>query len=327
MKIERVILENFRSYKDRTEISFSDFTALIGKNEAGKSSVLDALEYFFEGSKPDRGDANKDGNPRQVRIGVVFRKLPEELTLDRGAQSTLAAEHLLNADGELEIIKVFNLDAQRPGAPKVFAHAVHPNREEIKGLILKNNTELKNIVREYGLEANCNLTENPSMRQAIYAHFDDLGLVTQEVPLSDDNGKAIWEAIRSRLPVFTLFRSDRPSNDQDSEVQDPMKAAISKALSEIQQELNDITDEVRKRVVETAERTLDQMRSAYPDVTRSLTPEFRPPSWQNVFKIDLESDDGVPLNKRGSGVRRLILLSFFQAEAEKRQSSQRTRSR
>lgn len=42
-----------------------------------------------------------------------------------------------------------------------------------------------------------------------------------------------------------------------------------------------------------------------------------------MFKLELESDDQVPLNKRGSGVRRLILLSFFQAEAarlrEKRQ--------
>ena len=49
MKIKKIILENFRRYKERTEIPLSDLTAFIGKNEAGKSSILEALDIFFDG--------------------------------------------------------------------------------------------------------------------------------------------------------------------------------------------------------------------------------------------------------------------------------------
>lgn len=319
LRIKKVILENFRGYQVRTEVPLEQFTALIGRNDAGKSTILEALDYFFENSKPDQGDASIGGDAQKVLIGVVFDRLPAELTLDRGARSTLAAEHLLNEDGDLEIHKIFSLAAQRPSAPKVFARAVHPSEDKIKSLLQKNNTDLKALVKEMGLQDACNLNENPSMRQAIYQSMKgNLLLAVQDVPLNDDNGKAVWGAIQARLPLYSLFRSDRASSDQDPEVQNPMKAAIQKALADMQEDLAEVVEKVREKAEDTAKRTLEQLQAAYPDLANSLTPQFRSPSWANIFKVDLESDDGIPLNKRGSGVRRLILMSFFQAEAEKK---------
>lgn len=318
MKIEKLILENFRGYQTRTEILFNQFTALIGKNDAGKSSVLEALDIFFENSKPDQGDACIYSERGETRIGVVFNSVPSEMNLDRGARSSLKAEYLLNTDGNFEIHKIYNLNVQRPTSPKIFAVCNHPKNKSIEGLLQKNNAQLKQLVRERNLTENCNLNENPSMRQAIYNAVDNLELETSEIPLNDENGKAVWAALQTRLPMYALFRSDRASSDQDPEVQNPMKAAVHKALSELQDELKKVTEEVHKRVEETANRTMEQLQSTYPDLAKSLTPQFKAPSWQNVFKVDLESDDGVPLNKRGSGVRRLVLMSFFQAEAEKK---------
>ncbi len=319
LRIKGIILENFRGYKARTHVTLEQFTALIGRNDAGKSTILEALDYFFENSKPDHGDASIEGDAKQVLIGVVFDRLPSELTLDRGARSTLETEHLLNQDGDLEIHKIFNLAVQRPGAAKVFARAVHPTEEKVQGLLQKNNTALKALVKEMGLQDDCNLNENPSMRQAVYKSVGgNLLLELQNVPLNDDNGKAVWGAIQARLPLYALFRSDRASSDQDPEVQNPMKAAVHKALADIQDDLAEVVEKVRVRAEDTAKRTLEQLQAAYPDLANSLTPQFRSPSWANMFKVDLESDDGVPLNKRGSGVRRLILMSFFQAEAEKK---------
>lgn len=40
----------------------------------------------------------------------------------------------------------------------------------------------------------------------------------------------------------------------------------------------------------------------------------------------MDTDDGIPLNKRGSGVRRLVLVSFFKAEAERRLRTGTSRS-
>ena len=322
MFIKRAILENFRCYRRRTEVPVSRFTTFIGKNDVGKSTILEALDIFLEGGviKVESSDASVGGDARNVQIGVVFGDVPPQLDLDRGAQTTLGAEYLLNADGDLEIYKTFDLSGQRPKLPQIHARAIHPILGGIDNLLQKSVTDLREIVRERGLENKCNQTENPSMRQAIYESVDDLNLTEQDVPLGEQGGKAVWTALQKSLPIFALFRSDRPSTDQDAEVQDPMKVAIQQALQEQSDELEGVVTEVQKSVEETANRTLEQLRKTYPELASTLTPVFRKLPWQNLFKLDLESDSGIPVNKRGSGVRRLILISFFQAEANRRQA-------
>lgn len=320
MRLTAVILQNFRRYRQRTVIPIDGLTAFIGRNDAGKSTILEALDIFFEGDtvKIDPGDASVGGESANVRIGAIFSDLPEALDLDAGAQTTLAAERLLNPDGNLEIFKVYNCSVQsKVPTPKVFARAMHPTADGVVDLLQKKNVDLKKSVKDAGVEANCQQNNNPSMRQALYNSAGDLALAEKEVPLNDADAKNIWEAIKRKLPVYALFKSDRASSDQDPEVQNPMKLAIQKALADINAELEDIASKVEAKAEETARRTLDQMQAAYPDMELAsvLKPMFRKPSWGSVFKLDLESDDGIPLNKRGSGVRRMVLLSFFQAEA------------
>ena len=50
MKINTVKIKNFRSYKDEINIEFGDLTAFVGKNDIGKSTVLEALDIFFNDS-------------------------------------------------------------------------------------------------------------------------------------------------------------------------------------------------------------------------------------------------------------------------------------
>src|SRR5690554_5840322 len=63
-----------------------------------------------------------------------------------------------------------------------------------------------------------------------------------------------------------------------------------------------------------------------PEIADSLNPVI-PPSdslkWNDVFKkVSIAGDEDIPINKRGSGVKRLILLNFFRAEAERRKLEQ-----
>lgn len=50
MKINKIILNNFRAFK-YAEINIDDFNCIIGKNDAGKSTILAALEWFFSPNK------------------------------------------------------------------------------------------------------------------------------------------------------------------------------------------------------------------------------------------------------------------------------------
>lgn len=51
MKIRSLRIKNFRGYCDEISINFDEFTALVGKNDIGKSSIVDALDIFFNGGK------------------------------------------------------------------------------------------------------------------------------------------------------------------------------------------------------------------------------------------------------------------------------------
>lgn len=327
MKIKALKLSNFRGYKTETIIDFEDLTAFVGKNDAGKSTVLEALDIFFNegkgGIKFDKTDVNifasKDNNLETI-ITVVFSELPDTIVIDSNVKTSLADEYMLNIDGNLEIVKKYN----NAGKPKVFIKAYHPTCPNCCGLLLKKNADLKKII-----EANNIICDNQSinsvMRRAIWNHFSDRLIMQEiEIEVSNVDEKVIWDQISSYLPVFSLFQSDRKNSDGDSEVQDPLKEAVKQILKDekIQASLKEIAKEVREKLSEVSRRTLDKLKEMAPHVASSLNPmipSVQDLKWQDVFKgVSISGDEGIPINKRGSGVKRLILLNFFRAEVERR---------
>lgn len=319
MKLRRIIIEGFRGYADRVEISVEDLTAIVGKNDAGKSTILEALEIFFNGSavKIDSDDACKANgvDAKQVRIGCVFDELPPTLVLDSSSETTLAQEELLNANGELEIHKVYNCSLKTPKAA-LFAIVRQQLRDDGTSLLSLKNTPLKTLAKDLSLTV-ADTKKNPLLREAIRGTLTS-GPTDVELSMDDDNCAAIMKSIESYLPIFALFQSDRPSTDADSEVQNPVKLAIEEAVKQAEVDLKKAEAQVTLQIRKVLDRTLEKLKDIDPDLAKELQPRIDPPSWKNAFKVKLDSDNGVPLNKRGSGVRRLILLSFFRAEAERR---------
>ena len=308
MRLRAVILENFRAYKDRTYIEIDDLTALIGKNDYGKSTVLEALEIFFNNDlvRIDANDAHKGSETTEVRIGCSFDELPDSLVLDESANTTLANEYLLNSSGLLEIHKVYDCGASRI-KPKLYAVADHPTLEGVNDLLKLKHSELKARLKQLQVsDERVDLRSNPSMRRALWnsVETESIDLEESEIPLDKPGAKEIWERIEVVLPGFALFKADRPSTDSDAEVQDPMKMAIQEAIRAVEPELQKIKDEVERRAVDVATRTLDKLNEVSPDLASELNPHFTAePRWDG-FKLSLTGEDDIPINKRGSGVRR-----------------------
>ena len=108
MKLVSVTVQNFRCYQAPFKIKIDSFTAIIGKNDVGKSALLEAMSIFFEQSKMDQSDASVDGDAQDVKITCEFSDLPETLIVDAEHPTTLAGEHLLNEVGNLEIVTSWN---------------------------------------------------------------------------------------------------------------------------------------------------------------------------------------------------------------------------
>lgn len=321
MKIKSLRIKNFRGYCDSGIIRFDSLTAFIGKNDAGKSTVLEALEVFFDPKKMDKGDVNvvcrKNGNVQTV-LDVCFENLPAEIDIDAGGKTTLANEYLLNAEGCLEVVVCFTDGAK----PKTYVRACHPANPDCGDLLKKKNADLKKIVEKYKLA--CDKSSNAAMRRAIWDSLGD-GLLLEnqdlEVESKDGEMKAIWGKLRDCLPVYSLFRSDRSNDDGDTEVQDPLKQAVKEVVKRegLQTQLEAIARTVNEKLEEVAQRTLAKVNEMAPNIAESLHPNLPRPKWEDLFKgVSITSDQDVPLAKRGSGVRRLILLNFFRAEVERK---------
>jgi predicted ATP-dependent endonuclease of OLD family len=166
------------------------------------------------------------------------------------------------------------------------------------------------------------------MREGIKACLQYEEMTSTLIPLKKADAKKVWDKLKEILPIYSLFKADRPSNDGDDEVQDPMKTAVQNALSGLETELNIIKERVREETLNVANRTLEKIRELDIDLAKELSPQFKAePKWDSLFKLSLSGDSEIPINKRGSGVRRLVLLSFFRAEAERlRAESSTTRS-
>lgn len=326
MKIKKIKLENFRTYKEEVSIELNNLTVFVGKNDAGKSTILEALDIFFnEGKgviKIDKDDVNKkaieEGN-NEIKITVVFDNLPETLTIDSTNSTNLANEFLLNKDGHLEIIKTY----PNGGKEKVFIKANHPTNSNCSDLLLKKNADLKKILTD---DINCSdKTKNAEIRKAIWEHYkDSLDLQEIEIDATKEDAKNIWEQLRNYMPLYALFQSDRKNSDGDGEIQNPMKLAVQEILKDekLIRTLNDVAIEVEKKLKEVSNKTLAKLKEMNPEIANSLTPVIPTAEslkWVDVFKsVSITGDEDIPINKRGSGVKRLILLNFFRAEAERR---------
>ena len=329
MKIKTIKIKNFRSYKDEVEIGIGALTAFVGKNDIGKSTVLEALDIFFNDGKGviklDKDDVNKQalaaGDTKTV-ISVCFEELPTSIVIDSTNQTTLQDEYLLNSNSQLEIVKKYS----NGGKEKVFVNANHPTGNSCKDLLLKKNTDLQKIIKDNSITCS-NQTINAVMRTAIWQHYNsELQLADIEIDVTKGDTKSIWDKLQTYLPLYSLFQSDRKNSDGDSEVQDPLKEAVKQILNEtsLRTKFDEIATEVKNRLQDVATRTLAKIQEMNPEIANSLNPVIPATDslkWSDVFKsVSIAGDEDIPINKRGSGVKRLILLNFFRAEAERRKT-------
>ena len=327
MKIKKLKLKNFRGFCDEIEVDFDNLTAFVGKNDVGKSTILEALDIFFNDGKGavklDKNDISIPAGTNvssEISISVCFDELPERVIIDSANETTLEEEFLVNSDGLLEIIKKY----PNAGTSKVFVRAHHPTNPSCSDLLLKKDSELRKQLEENQIECT-DKTRNAIMRKTIWSHYgNDLRLADVELDISKGDAKSIWEKLQSYLPLYVLFQSDRKNSDGDSEIQDPLKEAVKEILADekLRHSLNEVALAVENKLKEVSSRTLEKLKEMSPEVANTLNPVIPDPlslKWADVFKnVSICSDENIPINKRGSGVKRLVLLNFFRAQAERR---------
>lgn len=333
MKLRALHVKNFRSYNQEIVIDFDDLTAIIGKNDIGKSTLLEALSIFFKDGtiSIEHNDLNihaKSTENYNIEIACVFSDLPKELIIDTSSITSLKQEHLSYIEDEIEYLKVIKVYDASKKTPKetTFINALrYPIKDKVNDLHTLKRSQLSTRAKDLGIDlSDVDERNSTELRNAIWNQLDLKESDFGEAFVSADNdeyGKKIWTSLSAYLPFFALFQSDRASKDGDSEVQDPIKVAIGQAVKKVEQKLIQIEQDVENEVAETLKRTSEKMKEIAPgweDDEELIPLPAKNINWATSFKYQLLGNDDIPINKRGSGMRRLILLAFFQAEAERR---------
>ncbi len=318
MKISSVRIENFRAIKRLSSMEIGDITTIVGKNDSGKSSILYALAVFFAEMNLDDSDRHiPAGHDDSVVIAIEFRELPETIKLEEDVETDFPSENLLNAIGNLEIIKVYERE-KNPKSPKIFLKVKDFVDESFQNLCSLKERDLLTRGKEVGLDlprSGRSIT-NKSRREAIRTKAVENGISIEEieVEISPDLAKKLIAMLSS----YRIFIAEEKTNIEETSFQNQFQPIVERAVNAAIEARGDIEAKIKDELKKEFSKVFEKLKS-HTDLLIDLepVPEFM---WKKLVRFDLrgKDQDGIaaPLSKRGAGIRRLLMVAFFQYLAE-----------
>lgn len=334
MRIAAVTIRNYRSLKAVT-LQLDEYGAFIGANGSGKSSVLYALDWFFNGTPLTEIDVHgcKEGGILEpgstVEVSVTFADLTEkdrERLEQYGRGDRAEIRRTWYADTKQT--KTVGNAKQGAGFADVRAdQAIATRRQKFRDLRIAHPD-----LPELGGTASKDMIVD-----ALWAWESDPINVTKlvEVPDSDayqmmgwNGANVLRECVRFVLiPAATSIAGEVGTASRGTALTELVGAFMAAASARAQAAwlekhavaVNELAREIRKSIeVATgvqAGRINSRLASLIPNASVSLTPtvpEFAPkldPSITTAVTIGGVTND---VSRQGHGVQRAVMISMFQ---------------
>jgi hypothetical protein len=340
MKITHLHIENYKGLRE-IDIPMSRVACLIGENNAGKSSVLQALSLFFSGStlpKTHWFDADKP-----IRIEVLFGDITDA-DINRLAEEHRTKIKAIVRDGALTLVRVYGQDGRstlkyRNLLPREERFSDDKITELVKGQ--KASNAFADAVKVGFPELNDVVT--PTMNQGeIKARIQELADSLpddQKAPADVDLPTGIDRSISAMLPepIYIPAVKDLRDDVKASEstpfgkVLGILLKAIEPHLAEektrfehLNKKLNrviqpDGTEKDERLVpVKTIEETVERfVQDSFKAVKVRIT--IPPPELKTVLSSALiYANDGVDglIDSKGDGLRRAIVFAILRSYVE-----------
>ncbi|MBN1825980.1 MAG: ATP-binding protein [Candidatus Eisenbacteria bacterium] len=327
MRVHSIRIENYRPFADLSETRLGQLATLVGKNDSGKSSILRALQTFLE-EKP--GLASSDihhGSAAEadVVIEVAFSDLPDVVCLEESVETTLAEENLLDASGHLRLRKTY--PRSNLGKFRIEVIVRDYANEMFSGLAALKEKELNERCAECEIETKKSgrgIT-NKGKRASLRAEAEKRKVKAEDRALELPDRSDLWRTIKGLLPGFVMFEADTRLGVEETSFQGQFRSII-RAVSE-HERVRETRESFSKAIQDGLQVEIDRLFELLTHHTDAFSRLSAHPSftWDKAVTFDIYGTDGAgvetSVERRGSGLRRLMMVAFFQYLAERGRSA------
>lgn len=340
MKIVELCIRNYKGLRDVT-IPISRFGCLIGENNSGKSSFLQAMSLFFSGSKLNASHFFDESSP--IRIAATFEDIGE------ADLARLAEEHRTRVadivkDGRLVLVRIYGTD----GKSSLFYNTLVPSAvrflaSNVAALVKSQKpgqafvNKVISVFPELDGVADTNMNQD-AIKQKIYElgqALPDNQKTATDQPLPTGIDKSIEPMLPS--PIYIPAVKDLADDIKTTEstpfgrilaiLLPAVEAKLPEAqklfeelnlkLNRVQQPDGSIVDQ-RLDEVKLIETTVEKyIRESFSDVALRIT--IPPPELKTVFSsARIYVNDGVDglIDSKGDGLRRATVFSILRSYLE-----------
>lgn len=320
MRIKEISIENYRAIKDAVSVHFGNFNCVVGKNDAGKSTVLKAINMFLNDIAPTADDCNLYSGTKEISVIMKFEIDDLTIDIDGGIETDFITEELVDENGYLNIKKQWDT-SQKTIRPTLYIKRKTYKDSDFFALEEKSLIKLckeKDIETQKGNgEQYNNKEKREKLREKYHVKRIESEYRYESLPTTGQTRlKKLCDVIKTVLPRFEYFRADTSLSDSDNSVQKYFK---EKAVNIIRDNVDtsDIEKHVKAKISESLSKITEKINRVLPEQEKvEAKIDF---DWSKLittsFKCSKE-DSSIPLSSRGDGFRRITMMSYFEMLSE-----------
>lgn len=320
MYISKIALTNYRGVKERREINLSRYSSIVGKNDAGKTIVLNAIATFLDVKNFAITSTDFNEIDRPITMEFVFTS--SEL-IDMLA--TKIKSKVKKTEGLDEFIQdfifdetiVYKREVNSQGKSWTSERVLLNDfvKEDLKGLYFKSDEEISQIIE-------INTIQIPVQGKGRNSKAEKIKHI--KLHFSHEPRANFWiiddMKIGSLFPDVEMFKADY-GLEADTKFKTASVTEIEGYFIREQTRLevfqNEINTEMQKEAA-ILKTYMEEYASNLQDI--DITPTI---SWKDAIKsVDVSfqfngDDKFIPMTHKGTGYRRLFMVARFRYLAEK----------
>ncbi len=311
MLLKQITIRNFRGIDKLERFNISNLNTFVGKNDAGKSIILRALERFFDVKQFDAKDVFKgkaDSEIASIELSFLPPVKIDDLALDSNKLITIKKE--------------FPLVNGKP-KPAEYYLCSDFSEEKFQNLWNKKEQDLNQIISDLGEQPNKsgrgkkNILRIEQIKSILDGKerkdiYHELG----------DFLKNIEKAYEINLPEYSLFDAEQDLDIEATNFQSQFKPIIAAYFENTKDKTSVIENGLRLDLANEFEEIRKYMTKNVSGLKKlNPTTEFDWTKSLKKFDLNLEFEGqnfDVPLSHKGTGFKRLLMVAYFEYLATKK---------